>query len=176
MTKETKIILSVIADIILIVAINCAYGFIVGGSPKALPYTLFLIASSIVISLLTFIFIFGKDFASHDKLKSFAIGFAFAVGVISYFSYGLLNEIATDPQNSIEYETTITYVDYIPKSITDDVYFYDLDGNEICIKYTPAPIQISEDEFIAEEGAKIVVRETNGAFEYKTYKILGYKE
>ncbi|MBR5203540.1 MAG: hypothetical protein IKW45_09785, partial [Clostridia bacterium] len=92
MNRTNKIILSVFGGLIAIVVFNCLYGFTIGG--RNAFTAIFLIISSLIISALIFLFIFGKDFIKSDKLKSIAFGVAIGICALSYLTYGGLNRIS----------------------------------------------------------------------------------
>lgn len=171
MSRTNKIILSVVGGLILIVAFSCLYGFTIGGND--IRSVIFLITSSLLITVLIFIFIFGKDFAIDKKVKSIAIGVAIGICVLSYFTYNGLNRISADESKTVEYEAEITDFDYFSRS-ADNIYFINSQGIEVKIEYYSDIIYL-EETILPDEAEFIRIREIQGGFGYTIYEVLGFK-
>ncbi len=171
MSRTNKIILSVFGGLIAIVAFSCLYGFTIGGND--IRSVIFLIASSLLITVLIFIFMFGKDFATDKKVKSIAIGVAVGICVLSYFTYNGLNRISADESQTVEYEAEITDFDYFPRS-ANNIYFINSQGVEVYIEHYDDIIAL-EGTILSEEAEFIRIREIQGGFGYTIYEVLGFK-
>ena len=173
MSRTNKIILSAVGGLILIVSFSCLYGFTIGGND--IRSVIFLITSSMLITVLIFIFIFGKDFATDKKVKSIAIGVAIGICVLSYFTYNGLNRISADESKTVEYEAEITYYDIRTAGQgigPDSVDFINSQGNEVRVDYYRGFINY---DVIVNEAEFVLIREIQGGFGYKIYEVLGFK-
>lgn len=171
MSRTNKIILSVVGGLILIVAFSCLYGFTIGGND--ICSVIFLITSSLLITVLIFIFIFGKDFATNNIVKKVAIGVAFCVFAISFFTYNGLNKISADESKTVEYEAEITYFSSGYRG-PDTIYFLNSQGFEVDVTYLDAFISFEEGIY-PDEAEFVLIREIQGGFGYTIYEVLGFK-
>lgn len=172
MSRTNKIILSVFGGLIAIVVFNCLYGFTIGG--RNAFTAIFLIISSLIISALIFLFIFGKDFIKSDKLKGIAFGVAIGICALSYLTYGGLNRISADESKTVEYEAEITnYITGRPPLM----HFINQQGVEIRnVSVYYDLINEEEDDYVTLGNAEFVlIREIHGGFGYSIYEILGFK-
>ncbi len=154
---------------------NCAFGFTIGGNPyfSNYLYWIFLITTSAVVVLFSFIFIFGKDFAHNLMLRSIAIGVGFAVSFISFSLYSLLNEIGSS-EKSVEYTADVYEHNLHTQSFYEELWFTDNNGVRQYVRYEQKFVT-ENDELIT--GTKVRIRETEGGFKnYKIYEVLEFEE
>lgn len=165
LTKEQKIVLSVIAGIICTVLSVCLYGFAVGGEYLSFKYTLYCLVTAFLITVLAFLFVCGKEKVKKLLFKKLFIIVTVIVAVLQLLIYQPLN-LLTAKDCVKEYEVEITY--NMPRS--SDVYFFDQEGTERVAHFNR--IISYDDELWPEAGGRMIVRETAGGFDCKHFEII----
>jgi hypothetical protein len=166
--KQNKILITVVMLIVLIISIDCIIGFTIGGEFRIF-HLLITVIVDFLLTALSILFIKGKDFLKSKYSNEAIVLIAILLVVVSYFMYGLLNNIGAD-QNSITYDTKVEATGSYGKSSYLVLEFYDLNGDLQEVKdYTQFWI---DDDTYPEEGSKLTIEEKQGGFGYKIYKIL----
>lgn len=167
MVKRNKIMIAVIADLLLLVAAVCAFGFTIGGKPKLL-YILYAAVCSIVLSYLSIILIKGKACDKGSSFLQSLVILAIVSTACMYLTYNAINAFAADSQYK-EYETTVEYFTSTDRILGSSVGFYNQAGE--LVETSDYNAVWTDDESVPAAGAELTIREYNGAFNYPKYEI-----
>lgn len=167
LSKEQRIILSIVLGALSIVGFVCLYGFTIGGEYISVKYVLYCLFISFVMTNLAFMFIYKKKvIKSFYKEELFLIVIAVVV-VLQMLLYQPLNLLTTNDKGE-EYEVVITDCDRYYQ-----VYFTDKDEitreKNASLKYM---LSFNDNELSPEKGGRMIVKETTGGFNCKHFTII----
>ena len=171
LSREQKIVMSIVLGLFAAVACVCLYGFTIGGEYICEKYLLYCAFTSLVLTTSAFVFIFKKEnFKSFFKKEAFYLTFA-AVIVIQFLLYQPLNLLSA-PQESREYEVEITQ--YFDGKGYFDINFIDSDGAErvLCYYYEWFSIKPDDNILHISEGGRMIIKDTLGGFGLKHAKFI----
>lgn len=171
LSREQKIVMSIVLGTFAAVACVCLYGFTVGGEYFCVKYLLYCALTAFILTASAFVFIFKKEkFKSILKKEAFYLTFA-AVIVIQFLLYQPLNLLSA-PQDSREYEVEITQ--YIDGKGCFYINFIDSDGAERTLYYFSPWISFDSDDSDLQisEGGRMIIIDTLGGFGLKHAKFI----
>ena len=167
LNRRGRIIITVVSLSALIIILDCIIGFTMGGV-FTVKHWLIVIPINAVLSLLSILFIKGKEYIKSKKmLEPFIFITVLLVAASCLFMLGLAR-LGTESQG-IQYDTVIEECCSEPKSPRTTVKFYDKDGNLQTV-YVYKQMWF-DDESVPETGAKITIKETENAFGDTLYTI-----
>lgn len=171
LSREQKIVMSIVLGLFAAVACVCLYGFTVGGEYFCVKYLLYCALTAFILTASAFVFIFKKEnIKSIFKKEAFYLTFA-AVIVIQFLLYQPLNLLSA-PQESREYEVEITQ--YFDGRGCFDINFIDSDGAERTLYYSYRWISFESDDnnLLINEGGRMIIKDTLGGFNLKHAKLI----
>ena len=170
LTKEQRIVISVIFGCFAVLGSICLYGFTIGGEHLSFKYITYCLVTSFIIASLLFLFIFRKKGIKNIFANKFFILILLAVIGIQILGYQPLNAF-TSADVGVEYEVEITEgLEYRQ----DNVYFIDKEGVSRFINTTfdISYIIMDDDELIPRTGGRMIVREIVGGFNRKYFEMV----
>ena len=169
LTRENKIMISVVIGTFAVIVFVSLYGFTIGGEYLSVKYIAYCFLTSFFMTSLAFAFIFKKEHFKKFFAKKPYVILCLILVAVQLFLYQPLNLLSSSDSGE-EYEVEITYCSNVKASST--VYFIDKNGVErskdVSFKY----IVGSDDELWPNEGGRMIVREITGGFNCKYFEIV----
>lgn len=169
LTKEQRIIISVILGIFAVVIFVCLYGFTIGGEYFSVKYILYCLLTSLIMTSIAFLFIFKREKFKDLFGKMPFIILCFILIIVQLLMYQPLNLLSSS-DNGKEYEVEIT--DYFSSRLSSTVYFTDKDGIERSKDITFKYIVLDDDELYPQTDGEMIVKERTGGFNCKYFEII----
>lgn len=172
LSREQKIVMSIVLGTFSAVGCVCLYGFTIGGEFACVKYLIYSAFTSFILTTLAFVFIYKKEnFKSIFKKEAFYIALVavFAVQTLLYQPLNLLSA----PEDGREYEVEITQWDFYGRGELL-VYFIDDDGEEREVIVEGKIVIADEDEVVLwiSDGGRMIIRDTLGGFGLKHAKFI----
>ena len=169
LTKEQRIVISVILGIFAVVVFVCLYGFTIGGEYFSIKYILYCLLTSLTMASIAFLFVFKREkFKALFGKEPFIIVCLILI-VVQLLMYQPLNLLSSNDDGK-EYEVEIT--DYFSSKLSSEVYFIDKDGIERSKDITFKYIVLDDGELYPQTRGKMIVKERTGGFNCKHFEII----
>lgn len=166
LSRQNRILITVVSLLVFIIILDCIIGFTLGGI-FTFKHLLIVIAVNLVFSLLSIWFIEGKDYIKSKKMLEPFVLITVLLVIVSYIAMSGLAHLGASEQG-VEYDTVIENC-YSLKSPRTTIEFYDRNGN---LQTVYSYMQIwFDDESTPETGAKITIKETKSTFGDTLYTI-----
>lgn len=158
LTKEQKIVISIVLGALAVVIFVCLYGFTIGGEFFSFKYLIYCLVTSFIMTSLAFMFIFKRE--NFKKLfgKEMYIIVLLIIVALQMMIYQPLNLLSSSDAGQ-EYEVEVI------SRFRNIVKFFDKDG-------IAREKYLISDRVWPQDGGRMIVKETIGGFGCKYFELV----